>query len=332
MSKIPTHNAPDINLGSSDNHRDKRFYARFHVEEEEFGLKSELLTDLNNISDEKSPEVNFDKLYGQILKKIRGERSGKVAILRHLPWISAAAIVAAGLIISGIINSQNRQDKDLFMTSITPAGSISQMVLPDSTVIFMNAASAIKYNPALYRDKREVFLEGEAWFKVSKKQGAGFVVHTPAYDVKVTGTEFNVKAYAEDREVVTTLEEGSVEIASGKSLKLKEPAYLKPGDQLTYSMDKNTITKKNVEATIYSAWKDNKLIFINKSLGELFVILERRYGVKFEVKDTDLLKYHYDGTLKNEKITEILEILNHTLPINYRIENQIIIIEKKQKN
>ena len=80
---------------------------------------------------------------------------------------------------------------------------------------------------------------------------------------------------------------------------------------------------------MFTAWKDNKLIFINMNLKELFVLLERKYGVDIEVTNDLILDYHYDGTIKDETILELLDLLKETLPIKYKIEGQSILITKK---
>jgi ferric-dicitrate binding protein FerR (iron transport regulator) len=202
------------------------------------------------------------------------------------------------------------------------------MILPDSTFICLNSGSKLKYNVNGEKGKRVVYLDGEAWFQVQKSADRPFIVHTGFYDVQVTGTEFNVKAYAEDSEVVTTLEKGSVVINSG-NIRLKEPAPMKPGEQLAYNKESRKIFMKAVNTQWFTSWKDNKLIFVNMNLKELMVLLERKYGVDIRIEDPKILNYHYDGTFKNETILEVLNLLAETLPIRYSINNQIIEIKRK---
>jgi transmembrane sensor len=85
-----------------------------------------------------------------------------------------------------------------------------------------------------------------------------------------------------------------------------------------------------VNPSIYTSWKDNKLIFLNMDLAELIVLLERKYGVDIQVDEPGILKYHYTGTIKNETILEILDIIKHTLPIEYKIEDQTVHIQKEK--
>jgi ferric-dicitrate binding protein FerR (iron transport regulator) len=204
------------------------------------------------------------------------------------------------------------------------------MILPDNTMIYLNAGSEIRYSINGKNGIREVFLTGEAWFQVTKNNKKPFVVHTPYYHINVTGTEFNVKAYTEDNEITTTLETGAVLITSAENFKIQNNQVLKPGEQLVYNKEKNSIEIKKVRTNYFTAWKDNKLIFINMKLKELIQLLERKYGVDIEVNDESILDFHYDGTIRNETILEVMEILKHSLPIDYKIEEQkLYIIIKK---
>jgi ferric-dicitrate binding protein FerR (iron transport regulator) len=198
------------------------------------------------------------------------------------------------------------------------------MVLPDGSIIFLNSDSRIRYSIDGEKGVREVFLDGEAWFDVEKNKKKPFVVHTPFYDVNVTGTQFNVKAYEADRHVTTTLEEGQVVIHSTENYQFTENVVLKPGEQIVLNKDSQELVLKEVNTKWYTSWKDNKLIFVNMDMKDLIVLLERKYGVDIEVKNKAILDLHFDGTLKNETIIEILDIIKKTLPINYKIVGQKI--------
>ncbi len=201
--------------------------------------------------------------------------------------------------------------------------------MPDSTFIYLNAGSEIKYKIDENQKTREVILNGEAWFQVTKMKNKPFVVHTSSYDVKVLGTEFNVKTYESDSRVETTLEKGKVLISPLETSKMSKIVNLLPNEQFVYDKKEKTSIIRKVNTKQYTAWKDNKFIFINMSLKELIIILERKYGVDIEVENNAILKYHYYGTIKNETIIEILEILKKTLPVNYKIVDQTIQIFAK---
>jgi len=271
--------------------------------------------------------IILDKVHHRI--NLEQDKKPKSTIKKLIFTISKiAAILIIGLLLGLSIQYFKKAEPEYF-TSISPKGSVSQMVLPDNSIVYLNAGSQLKYTVEGLKRKREVFLDGEAWFDITKNEKKPFVVHTPFYDINVTGTQFNVKAYKTDDEISTTLEEGSVHITSSENLKLVETTVVQPGEQLVYSSLKKAIEVKQVETRMFTAWKDNKLIFINMNLKELFVVLERKYGVDIQVTNNLILDYHYDGTIKNETILEVLDLLKETLPIKYKIEGQTIVITKK---
>jgi ferric-dicitrate binding protein FerR (iron transport regulator) len=271
--------------------------------------------------------VILDKVHHRI--NLEQDKNPKSRIKKLIFTVSKiAAILIIGLLL-GLSVQYFKKTEPVYFTSIAPKGSVSQMVLPDNSIVYLNAGSKLKYTVEGLKGKREVFLDGEAWFDVIKNDKKPFVVHTPFYDVHVLGTQFNVKAYKTDNEITTTLEEGIVHITSSENLKLAETTVLQPGEQLVYSSLKKAIEVKKVETRMFTAWKDNKLIFINMNLKELFVVLERKYGVDIQVTNNLILDYHYDGTIKNETILEVLDLLKETLPVKYKIEGQTILITKK---
>jgi transmembrane sensor len=290
----------------------------YWIKDEKIGAGEIPAEDLSNILDKVHHRINLEQ-----------DQKPKNRIQKLIFTVSKiAAILIIGLLL-GLSVQYLKKTEPVYFTSIAPKGSVSQMVLPDNSIVYLNAGSQLKYTVAGVKRKREVFLEGEAWFDVAKNEKKPFVVHTPFYDVKVLGTQFNVKAYKTDTEIVTTLEEGSVQIASSENFKMAENKTLHPGEQLVYNRQNKTINVKDVETRMFTAWKDNKLIFINMNLKELIVLLERKYGVEIEITDNMILNYHYDGTIKDETILEVLDLLKETLPIKYKIEGQTILITKK---
>ena len=196
------------------------------------------------------------------------------------------------------------------------------------TKIYLNAGTELKYSGS-EQNSREVYLNGEAWFDVKTKKKNPFVVHTSFYNVRVTGTRFNINAYEKGKEIITTLEEGCVEVYSSESVKLNESKILRPGEQLIYNRLQNSIQIKEVNPRMFSSWKDNQLIFINMNLKELIILLERKYGVTIETPEEAILNYHYDGTISDESILEVLDLIRSTLPVKYKIEGQTIVIENE---
>lgn len=310
----------------------QRMFALFHHSEKEFELKNCLLDDLyaTAVPDDSSFNLKkaFARLKAAIEKTDSSQKTGLKAIFLT-PFMRVAAALFTGLIVGALVYALFMRNEPVYYTTHSPRGSVSELQLPDGSNIFLNSGSKIKYSVEGNKRLREVFLEGEAWFDVGKNEKKPFVVHTPFYDVKVTGTQFNVKAYPEDHFITTTLESGEVIIKpSGDRFIFKE-VLLKPGQQMVFDSNAKSIDIDQVSTSWFTSWKDNKLIFVNMSFKELITVLERKYGVDIEVENTQILDYHFDGTIKNETIFEILEIIKKTLPIKYEIIDQTIKITDK---
>jgi len=317
-----------INKGKAENSSNsdrQEMLSLFHLPENEFEVKEKLLEDLfseNEMCSEFSGSKSFTKLWAKI-EHIQQQEKHKV---RHLNmFLKIAAAIVIGLV-AGILASSEKETPapPVYYAAHSPKGSVSEMILPDGSVIFLNADSRIRYSVDGENGNREVFLEGEAWFEVEKNENKPFLVHTPFYKVNVTGTQFNVKAYPTDEEVTTTLEEGQVVIQSTENMKLAADVVLKPGEQVVMKKTSKEMVIKTVNTHWFTSWKDNKLIFVNMNLKDLVVLLERKYGVDIEIKNREILDLHFDGTIKNETIIEFLEIVKKTLPINYKIVGQKI--------
>ncbi|MCY1721404.1 FecR domain-containing protein [Prolixibacteraceae bacterium Z1-6] len=322
-----------LKKGKAENASDlekRQMYALFHHDENEYELKDLLLQELHNTENPETSTNPFKKLFDKLWSKIEKK---KTKILTPKYFISTfgriAAAVVIGLFMGLHISSLKSNTNPAYYAASAPKGSISEIILPDSSLIVLNAGSSIKYSINGEKGTREVFLDGEAWFDVHKNKKKPFIVHTHFYDVNVTGTQFNVKAYKSEKQVTTTLEEGSVVIQSTEECKLANSVYMVPGEQLTFDKETKNIAIKKINTRWVTAWKDNKLIFVNMSLKELIVLLERKYGVDIEVKNDAIHEFHFDGTFKDETIIEILEILKRALPIDYKIVDQEIEITTK---
>ena len=285
-----------------------------HDSEQEIGLSNE------------ENQIILDKIHHKIsLNSEPVSQNDTRNLLKNVVRIAAILVIG---VVSGIFIKSLEKKETIYHTTIAPLGAISQVVMPDSTIIYLNAGTELKY-PGSKNKNREVYLKGEAWFNVKTNKNSPFIVHTSFYNVRVTGTKFNVKAYEEDNEVITTLEEGSVDVISSEGLKLNETKNLQPGEQLIYKRLQRSIEIKRVNPRMFTSWKDNQLIFINMNLRELIVLLERKYGVSIRTPEKSILNYHYDGTISDESILEVLDLLKSTLPIRYVIEGQTIVIEKE---
>ncbi|MBW6537601.1 MAG: FecR domain-containing protein [Mariniphaga sp.] len=310
------------NAGSKDR---QEMLSLFHQPEKEYELKGELVKELDEWAVSEDSLPNLQKMFTRLWNTIEKREKWKTLKTRYLNVaVRVAAALVVGLFLGIYVTSLVNKQEPVFYTAHSPMGSVSEWNLPDGTVIFLNSGSEIKYSVNSKKAPREVFLTGEAWFQVGKDKKRPFVVHTPFFDVQVTGTRFNVKAYKEENRATTTLEEGEVIIRSEKNPELAEGIVLKPGQQLALAGDAKNPEIQEVNTRWFTAWKDNKLILVNMPLKELIVLLERKYGVEFVVKDETVLNYHCDATFHGETLIELLDILKGMIAIDYKIVGQNI--------
>lgn len=240
-------------------------------------------------------------------------------------WIyRVAAILALPVMLAlGWYIGSNGKAETAMCEVTAPKGQISKCVLADGTQVWLNAGSTLKYEPTLSGNIREVTLDGEAYFKVTKNKHKPFVVTTKYAQVKVLGTIFNLKAYAGDNKVETTLEEGLVEFSlNGGS---DRPVELKPGEQIVFDSSEQKLTMDKVDTYLHTAWKDGKYVFKDADLKSIIAQLERLYDVRIHLQNDSLLHLRFRGMFEYEQnIFSALETLEQTTNMKYRMNGRDI--------
>ncbi|NPA36613.1 MAG: DUF4974 domain-containing protein [Chlorobi bacterium] len=200
-------------------------------------------------------------------------------------------------------------------------GTVSKLILPDGTKVWLNSGSHFKYPLIFKRKMRKVFLSGEAYFEVAKDKKRPFIVQTDDIDVMATGTKFDVLAYDNDNLTEATLVEGTIYIAkdNGDNKKPTPIACVKPGQKATLHKDRKklTVQKTNIDKTI--SWIDGKLIFINDPMNEVIKKLSRWFNADIILVDNELTSYRYTATFTEETLPQILDLLKRSAPIEYKI-------------
>lgn len=189
--------------------------------------------------------------------------------------------------------------------------------LPDDSEVQLNANSNLSYDPQQWKENelREVWLEGEAFFKVEKKaSGLKFLVHAGEVNVSVLGTQFNVKSRGEEAKVM--LVEGKVELAVAEQV-----IAMKPGELASYSETKKKVQLQTVESEEVTAWKDGISVF-NSTLSEVVKELEILYGVQFVIKNEQLKDRKIQLSAPNDSLEQVLETLELLYPEEISIEER----------
>ncbi|SFD34986.1 FecR family protein [Algibacter pectinivorans] len=226
-------------------------------------------------------------------------------------------------LVSYVVNPNTYTDNrglNTFNTLSTPVGGQYNVILSDSTKVYLNAMSTLKYPTHFKGNKRVVELEGEAYFEVAKDKSKPFFVKFRNQIIEVLGTHFNVHAYNNESFTKTTLLEGSVAV----SYKDKK-TILRPGQQAEVSENSSSILVSNVDAASAMAWKDGRFKFDNADLKMVMKQLERWYDIQVEYKgDIPDLKFN-GGTFMNKNLTEVLKVLELN-NIKFEIKKNTLIV------
>jgi transmembrane sensor len=227
----------------------------------------------------------------------------------------------------------------------TKNGSKTNLLLPDGTKVWLNAGSTISYDSSYGRTIREVALSGEAFFDVIKNKERPFIIHASKINIKVLGTQFNVRSYPSDNTTEASLIRGSIEVTFRD--KPNKKIILKPNEKIVVDTDRNsedvseTIRRTSHEkihevpgvdikkltyeyktgTIIETSWVQNKLIFQDEPFDEIARQLERWYGVSIIFKNDRLKENRLTGSFKNETIWQALDALKFTASFHYTIDN-----------
>ncbi|MGO4819012.1 FecR family protein [Flavobacterium sp. W22_SRS_FP1] len=186
---------------------------------------------------------------------------------------------------------------------IAGKGQRLSIILPDSSTVILNSGSKVKYSSDFGKE-RAIWLEGEAFFKVTKNTKSPFIVHTNDFDVKVLGTEFNINS--------TTLNQ-TVSLAKGKvNVLLKESTdeiNLLPNEELVWNAKTKAIIKRNFDISKALAWKENILLLDDMKIEDAISKINLFYGVNFVIKDSAIAKQHIKGAFKDQTIDEFITSL-----------------------
>lgn len=254
--------------------------------------------------DDADTQNAWETLLGRI--SAEKEKSKATVNWRSLLFRAAMLLIVVGSVAYAVMARQKEQ----YYICKAPDGNKTEIILPDSTHVWLNAGSSLKYSSRFNDDNRNVSLEGEAYFEVTHHDNKKFTVKTDNYDVVVKGTKFDVASYQSDPVSMVSLVKGSVELAYEKGI-----IDMKPGERVV--LDKNTGEFTKEKYTDDSrAWIDNRTELDNISLIDLARVLSRQYDVKIHVQSARLANTHFAVSLRNkETIMDVLDALQMIEPM-----------------
>lgn len=218
-------------------------------------------------------------------------------------------------------NTAGSRTKVVYNTLTIPRGAEYELVLPDGSKVWLNAASYLKFPTRFIEKERTVYLDGEAYFEIAKNAAQPFKVITrDNMEVQVTGTHFNVMAYDDEAFIKTTLTEGKVNIRNGKYI-----TPLAPKQQAALEKSSGQIDIKKVDIDKEIAWKNGRIEFSDDKLPYIMRQLSRWYDVDIRFEG-HIPQGEYNGSIpRKATLSEVMEILK-IAGVKYRLDNRTVVI------
>ncbi|RXJ50442.1 FecR family protein [Gelidibacter gilvus] len=242
-------------------------------------------------------------------------------------------IVVSGEIVANyvgssiIYNSHTGINQLIFHQVVVPYGKVLDIELSDGTVVHLNSGSKMRYPVQFLEGKsREVFVEGEAYFDVSKDKKHPFIVNADAVSIEVLGTKFAVSTYTEDLEINAVLVEGSISMSN--SYIPEDVITLTPGTKGSWDKTGHQTKMEDVDVENYISWMKGELVFRNTPFEIMEKKLERKYNVEIKNNNSLLSKKVFNASFSEniESIEDVLKYISELYPFNYKISNNHILI------
>lgn len=276
-----------------------------------------------------SHDYDVNKAFDRFVSRTHKERH-RVFSLSKI-FYGAAAVVLA-LVVSSISYWYGERQVESQFADVSveaPLGAKTRLVLPDGTLVWLNAGSKIIYSQGFGVRDRNLWLSGEAYFEVKKNEKLPFDVTTKELDVTVLGTKFNFRNYDDDEEVTVDLLEGKVQLEN--HVKTMDKCYLSPSEKVTLNKQTGDMVIIPAKTENAKEWTDDKLLFDEMPLEDIVKELNRSYNVKIRVVDKSLLDDRFYAQFNKKELTiyNVLDIITATNQLAYKVEGDSILLYAK---
>ncbi|MBO9562267.1 MAG: FecR domain-containing protein [Niastella sp.] len=255
------------------------------------------------------------------------EDIGETPVRRFPSWkrmAVAAAVLGIVMTAGWLFFRKPQQPAVEWVETYNPKGIRSSIVLPDGSKVWLAADSKLKYPRHFATTRRELYLEGEAFFEVVRNPQKPFIVQLGKGAVQVLGTSFDISAYKTQQEITTSVATGKVAFIPGT--RKSDTVYLTPNKKSVYNTRSGFTEVKETDALADKAWIDGVLLFDAVTLGDIALALERYYGKTVQFRDQRLRTYRYTGKFANRTPAEILNYLSKTKAFAYTVSDSLIVI------
>lgn len=254
----------------------------------------------------------------------RSSKPGKVVQLRYYATrIAAVLVVAAGLwMVFQWLHQESAQEP--LVEVATLQGEKKMVVLPDSSHVWLNSQSKLSYEAHFVRKQRKVYLDGEAYFEVTKNPSKPFVIEAGNSVTTVLGTAFNLRARKDESTVIVTVSEGKVAF-TGKQM--TKNVKLLPGDKGILEFEKNEVKQVKNQDPNFLSWKTGRLVFKNTPLSQVVSKLTECYGRKVVVGNVSKADIPFTSTFDHQSLQDVIIIMEMSLGLKSDSINHIIVLK-----
>lgn len=248
---------------------------------------------------------------------------GRLNILQHAA-IWAGVILVGTLAVWQYKNVVHHTEQVAYVERVNSKGLPLRYVLPDSSEVFLGAASSLRYPENFKGDTREIELQGEAFFQVNRNPEKPFIIHTGNVQTKVLGTSFKVEAFGQNP-IVVSVATGKVGVSQHTGNTSKTLALLTPGKQVIWDQQKQVASEHNVDIYSLESWKTGDLSFEEQPLSAIVGEIQRRFGVKIHFADATLAETRVSVTFPAGKpIENVMYILSETGRFSYQTTDNLV--------
>lgn len=283
-----------------------------------------------------SMKGDFQDHFGDQMKKSVPLKGNSSFNWRILGKVAASVLLVVAIsttsYYAGKTGRNSEKEQIAWFETVTPAGSQSKVILPDRSVVWVNAGSSLKYNMDFNKQHREVSLVGEAYFDVAKDSLRPFVVKSGKLDIKVLGTKFNVKAYENEETIDVALVSGKVNVRlAGNKAEKTGDIILAPNRMLSYNKETDQVKMSKVDGASVYAWTNGRIEFNEQPFDRIAKDLERKFNVEIRINSKSLHKEIFSGSFSaNQTLDYILHEVDVEKKYTWRqVDNVFIINDKK---
>ena len=262
----------------------------------------------------KPEDIDINKAEQHFWNKVEAKSTKKINLFFY--WQRIAAIVVFPLFF--LTTYFMYKDKintpiEVLQEAKVPFGGQIKVLLSDGSEVWLNSGSKLTYPSNFLTKDRNVFLEGEGYFKVKADKEHPFIVKTQNLDVRAVGTEFNVEAFATDSLISVSMMEGDVVV----TLKDQKQKTMQKGERLVVNHLTGKFDFIKTDTYKWCSWKDGVLLFRDDRLDYVFKRISQIYNVDIELQDTTIAPHLYRATFKEESLEQILNLLYLSAPISF---------------